>query len=152
MTYSPVNEFTFPFNPLFPMLPAINFITGITRSNPAIITTATDHGYSDGLTVRVVFPHTTNPVFGMTQIDEQTGQIVVLSSNSFAININSTNYDPFVLATSPERPQVIPIAVAAQTSANDSGQVNPINPTILAEVPIFQPHSPQCSGPCTVGG
>ena len=148
MTYTPQNAFTFPFNPNFPMLPALNFITSITQSNPAVITTATNHGYSDGLFIRVVFPQTVAPVFGMTQINEEIGEIIVLSANSFSVDIDTTHYGAFVLGISPQMPQVIPIGVAAQTSANESGQVNPPEPN--KPFVIFQPTSPQCSGPCNV--
>jgi len=152
MVYSPQNYMTFPFDTNFPMVPPINYVTAITKSNPAIVTTQTPHGYTSGLTVRIVFPHTVNPIFGMTQIDDEVGEIVVLTGTTFSVSIDSSDYDPFTFVSVPQIPQVVPIAVAAATTADDSTQINPVNPHTLAEVVIFQPKSPQAKGPVTVGG
>lgn len=148
MTYSPQNAFTFPFDTQFPLLPALNFITSISQSNPAVVTTQTDHGYASGLTVRIVFPHTVNNPFGMPQIDEQQGLVTVISPDSFFIDINTTNFDPFIFQTIPQMAQIIPTSVQANSSVNDSTQLNPTNPN--PRPVIFQPTSPICSGPCSV--
>lgn len=148
MTYSPENAFTFPFDPNFPLVPKINFVTAITQSNPAIVTTATPHGYTGQMFVRIVFPHTFGPVFGMPQIDEQSAGITVLSDTTFSIAIDTRNYDPFTLVTNPQMPQCVPIGVTAPSSANDSGQVNPVNNS--PRPVIFQPIAPAFSAAVNV--
>ncbi len=150
MVYSPVNPWTFPINPNFPFVQPINYITNITQSRNAILTTATPHGYNDGLFVRIVFPYTTSPAFGMVQINEQICEITVIDSTNLALNIDTTGYDAFTLSASKERPQIVPMGVTASSSNNDSTQVNPVNPHRLSDVRIFQPISPQSKGPCTV--
>ena len=149
MVYSPVNPWTFPVNPNFPWLPKTNTITSITQSNPAVITTGTNHGYSSGFNIRIVFPFPNAYQFGMTQINEQIGTITVLSPNSFAIDINSLNYDPFVLGSTTEVPQVIPVGQYTNINLDDSTQVNPPNPQDGQPIPIFQSPGLQAAGPCS---
>jgi len=148
MVYSPVNAWTFPVNPNFPWLPAANTITAITNANPAVITTATDHGYSTGYNVRIVFPFPYAKSFGMIQINEQIGTITVLSDNTFSININTTGYDTFVVGTTLENAQVIPIGQYTNTDLDDSTQVNPPNPQTIANTPVFQSPGLQAPGAC----
>lgn len=148
MVYSPVNAWTFPINPNFPFFPGINFITAITQDANAVITTATDHGYSTGYTVRIVFPFPYGLSFGMYQINDQIGTITVLSPNSFSININTLNYDPFAIGTTLEKPQVVPIGQYSNSDIDDSTQVNPPNPQNLANVPLFQSPGLQAPGAC----
>lgn len=150
MVYSPVNPWTFPVNPSFPWLPAANTITAITNANPAVITTGTNHGYSDGLIIRIFFPFPYAYLFGMTQIDGLSGTITVLSANTFSVNINTINFDPFVISTSLESAQVLPIGVLANASTSDDfTQVNPVNPTNVADVPVFTKPGLQFGGPAS---
>ena len=89
--------------------PAMRVIAGITNSNPVVITTTFAHQYNSGLIVRLDIP----PGFGMEQINQQTGEIVVTGSTTFTMAIDSTLYDPFVTPTSyheqAQSPQVVPI-------------------------------------------
>ena len=149
MVYSPVNEWTFPVNPNFPWLPDLRFISSISQSNPAVITTTAPHGYSSGYTVRVVFPFPYALRFGMYQINGQTGVIDVLSPTTFSISINSLGFDPFVVGTALEQAQVVPIGQYSNANLNDSTQVNPANPNTLAQVPLFQSPGLQAGGPCS---
>lgn len=82
--------FTYPF-PIFQR--AMRVITSITRANPCVITTSVDHQYQNGLIVRVNI----TPAHGMFQINQQTGIVTKLTANTFSLNIDTTNYDPFVI-------------------------------------------------------
>lgn len=149
MVYSPVNPWTFPPNPNFPWLPAVNTITSITQANPAVITTGTDHGYSTGYNVRIVFPFPYVKSFGMIQINEQSGTITVTGSDTFTIDIDTTKYDPFTVGTTLQSAQVIPISQYTNANLDDSTQVNPANPQEGVPVPLFQGQGLQYPGACS---
>ena len=82
-------------NPAFQK--AMRVITAITNSDPAVITTSFAHNYITGQIVRIYIP----PYFGMTQINRLTGTIAVLTDTQFAIDINTTNFDTFVVPLTP---------------------------------------------------
>lgn len=149
MVYSPVNPWTFPVNPSFPWLPAANTITSITQARAAVVTTGTDHGYSTGFNVRITLPFPYAFQFGMIQINGLTGTITVLTSNSFEIDIDTTGFDPFVLGTTFQTATVAPIGQFDNTNLDDFQQVNPVNPTNVADVPIFQKPGLQSPGACS---
>jgi hypothetical protein len=91
-------------NPLFQ--PAMRIITNITNTNPAIVTTSFDHNYLTGENLRLYV----SAEFGMSQINEMTGYIEVLSPTTFSISIDSTSFDPFVIPPSPKTcSQVCPV-------------------------------------------
>lgn len=148
MVYSPVNPWVFPFNPSYPLIPQLNFITSISQSKNAVITTLTNHGWYSGLFVRIVFPQSFAPAFGMPQINGQIGEIVVLSPTAVAIDIDTSGYDPFIYVASSQSPQIVPIGVLAESTNNDSVQVNP--PNNSPRPVIFQPTAPRASGPVNV--
>lgn len=81
--------------------PAVRIITAITQSNPAMVTTSFDHGYLPGLIVRLRVP----PDFGM-RIDKQSGTILSVTADTFTIDIDTTNKDPFVLPPNQVTPLV----------------------------------------------
>lgn len=106
--------------PLIMFLPRTNIITAITNAFPAVVTTANNHLYIDGLIVRLDIPQE----FGMPQANQQTGVVTVLTDTTFAISLNTTLFQPFAypadlpMAYTP--PQVvsvgeIPITVAGAT-------------------------------------
>ena len=148
MVYSPVNPWTFPINPNFFFYPQQRIISSITNSNPAIITTTTDHGYSTGYNVRVFFPYTVTNVFGMEQLADQTGTITVLSPTSFSIDIDTRSYAPFTQGTT-EKAQVVPISQFQNDNNLDFEQVNPVNPSTLEQVVVFQSSGLQAGGPAS---
>lgn len=82
-------------NPIFQ--PARRLIASITNANPAVVTTTFPHQYKDGTIVRLDIP----PADGMQQANEMTGTIVVLSPTTFAIDIDTTNFEPFAIPSSP---------------------------------------------------
>lgn len=149
MVYSPVNPWTFPVNPNFPWIPDTRFISSITKASQAVITTTAPHGYSSGFVVRIVFPFPYALSFGMYQINGQSGVINVLSPNSFSIDINSLGFDPFVLGTTLEKAQVVPIGQFTNANLNNATQVNPVNPNTLEQVVLFQNPGLQAPGPCS---
>jgi hypothetical protein len=85
--------------------PYSNVIIAISNTNPAIVVTLTDHGYDDGLFVRLLVPLNC----GMQQIQGQTGEITVLAPNAFSLPIDSTNYDAFAYTSSDQVAQAIPV-------------------------------------------
>jgi len=97
MVYSPVNPWTFPSNPNFPWLPQANTIISITQANPAVVTTATNHGYQAGFNIRIFFPFADDlELYGMPEIDgQQTTILQILSPTTFSIAINTLNFNSF---------------------------------------------------------
>lgn len=95
-------------NPVFK--PAMRLIASITNSNPMIVTTTFEHGYISGTIVRLDIP----PADGMQQADQLTSPILVTSSTTFTMAIDSTNFDSFAIPSSPPPfvntcAQVVPI-------------------------------------------
>lgn len=84
-------------------------IASITNANPGVVTTTQPHGYHDNLYVRLYYP----VKFGMTQLLGQQLLIKVLSPTTFSIGVNTTSFDPFVIASTKQTPQVIPIGETA---------------------------------------
>jgi hypothetical protein len=148
MVYSPVNPWTFPVNPNFPWTPDSIAITAITNANPAVVTTASNHGFSSGFNVRVFYPYTTSNVFGMPQINGLQGTIAVLSPTTFSISIDTTKFDMFSIGATTEKPQAIPISQYVNVDLLDFQQTNPPNPNTLAQVVVFQSPGLQAPGAC----
>lgn len=86
-----------PNPPLF--YPVRRRITAITSANPAVVTTAEDHGYTVGQEVRFSIPS----AFGMIQLDNQfsfsTGNqfatITAVTAHTFTINVDTTGFTAF---------------------------------------------------------
>ena len=96
--------------------PAVRDIASITNAAVAVVTTTFDHGYVDGLIMRLDIPLN----FGMQQVNKLKGQIVVINSTSFYIAIDTSSFDPFVIP--PDQPgfnftpaQCVPIGEIAST-------------------------------------
>lgn len=87
--------------------PLRRLISSITRGNPTTVVTTFDHDYLDGEIVRLIVPDT----YGMRQINKLSGTITVTNDTTFTIDINSTNFDPFVAPANPKQcAQTIPFA------------------------------------------
>jgi len=87
---------------------AMRVITSITNAPRAMVTTSIPHQYITGALVRFNI----TPYHGMYQINQQVGEVVVLTDTTFEVNINTTSYNPFVipnLGTKYTCSQVIPI-------------------------------------------
>lgn len=73
--------------------PALRLITAITNDVNAQVTTSFDHGYLTGLIVRILVP---DQQFGMTQINDLIGTIIVTDDTNFLIDIDTTLFNAFV--------------------------------------------------------
>lgn len=104
-----------------PIQKAMRTITAITNGFPALVTTDLNHQYVTGQIVRIVIPLDFGGVnnattqmnqysFGMVQINGKLGTITVTSLTQFTIDIDTTNFDPFVIP--PDR--VYPVGPPAQ--------------------------------------
>ena len=82
-------------NPTPIFQPAMRLITAITQANPAVVTTSFDHDYITGTVVRLNIP----PACGMQQANQLTGAISVISPTTFSIDIDTTQFAPFVIPT-----------------------------------------------------
>lgn len=89
--------------------PAMRIIESITNAFPAVVTTTFNHQYRTGTILRLVIPLG----YGMAQANQLTGEIIVLTTTTFAISIDTTTFDPF---TSPtvfpdtfQYPQSVPV-------------------------------------------
>lgn len=85
--------------------PYSNIIIAISNTNPAVVVTLTDHGYDDGLTVRLSVPKNC----GMQQIQGLTGEITVIAPNAFNFPVDSSNFDSFAYTSIDQIAQAIPI-------------------------------------------
>lgn len=87
------------------------WITGITAADPAVISVTTTHPYQIGSKVRIIVPSE----FGMTEINNQIGEVTAIGTNSITVDIDSSAYTAFAYPTSATAaggitwPQVVPI-------------------------------------------
>lgn len=82
-------------NPFPTYQPSMRIISAITNANPAAVTTTFAHQYVTGTVVRLDIPSG----FGMTQANQQFGDITVTSPTTFTIAIDTTMFDTFVVPT-----------------------------------------------------
>lgn len=101
--------------------PAVRIIEAITQSYPATVTTSFDHGYGVGMIVRLRIPDT----FGMTQANQLQGTILTAADSTFEIDIDTTNFDPFVIP-----PNQVTTLVDAQTQFAQVVPVGEVNTTL----------------------
>ena len=94
--------------------PNYSIISSITNANPGVVTTASPHGYYSGLIIQFFY----GPLFGMQQLIGNTYIIVVLSPTAFSINQNTISFDPFIMGTTLQVPQVVPVGEVASTLKN----------------------------------
>lgn len=80
-------------------IPSSLEITAISQSLPMVITVAIQNStteantYIVGQAVRLFVPRT----YGMYQADNLVGTITSISNNQFTLNLDSTQFDPFVI-------------------------------------------------------
>lgn len=90
------NYYSVPF-PTFQR--AMRNVLSITQAENAVITTTYDgispanHDYANGLIIRVMVPHG----FGMEQINKKLGIVTVINDTQFSVDIDSTNFDAFLV-------------------------------------------------------
>jgi len=73
--------------------PAMRIISNITNSLPAQVTTTFDHGYSDGLVIRLMVPNG----YGMIQANQLFGSITVTGITTFNIDIDTRYFSTFIV-------------------------------------------------------
>ena len=105
--------------------PAMRIISGITNTNPVVITTSFDHDYQTGLIVRIKISRGS----GMQQINMMKGPITVLSPTTFSMPINAELFDVFVFPVDVTRSALSVPATTPQKQYTPSqvvpvGQIN----------------------------
>jgi len=98
--------------------PAVRIIEAITQSFPAVVTTSFAHGYGVGMIVRLKIP----PDFGMTQANKLDGTILAVTDTTFDIDINTINFDAFVIP--PNQVTLLIDAQAQDAQVVPIGEVN----------------------------
>ncbi len=73
--------------------PQLVLIQDVSNAEEAVVTTVSDHGYIDGMYVRVNVPLT----YGMTLFE--SSPILVTGSTTFSTLIDTSNMDPFLAPT-----------------------------------------------------
>lgn len=90
--------------------PSLRIIESVTTGTITEIKTTQDHLYETGLLVRIVIPEE----WGMYQLNNVVGEIVVTGSDTFTLPIYSIGYDSLVAPSYPlalhSYPKVIPMA------------------------------------------
>ena len=104
--------------------PSRRTITAITNAPLASITTSFNHQYLSGTIVRIYVPIG----FGMQQINQQEGEIVVTSPTTFTIAIDTTAYDTFAVPMSNvQYAQCVPVGELSDTlKAATQNVLNPL--------------------------
>lgn len=82
------NEFARKDDPFATAFGGTQSITGVTQANPAVVT-VTSHGLATGDRVRI------KSVGGMTQLNDYTFPVTVLTANTFSIGVDSTAYGAY---------------------------------------------------------
>jgi len=105
-------------------IPNRQLVDSITRANPGVVTTTEDHGYDTGLFVRLFFPLDV----GMNKLAEKVVEITVLTSNSFSIGIDTSNFDSYSPTSTSQLAQVIPVgsdALNVLEAVQNNGNIIP---------------------------
>ena len=94
--------------------PNYAIISSITNANPGVVTTVNPHGYFTGAIVQFFY----NTKFGMQELIGNIYTIIVLSPTTFSIDQNTTSFQPFIIGTTLQVPQVVPVGEVAHTLKN----------------------------------
>jgi hypothetical protein len=80
--------------PPTPVIPGYLLIINITRANPCVVTIvdSDENTYIAGQCVHFSVPSS----YGMTQISQQTGQIIAIDGLDFSVDLDTTQFDAFV--------------------------------------------------------
>ena len=88
----------------------VQTIASITQANPCVITTVSNHGYIAGMDVTFLIPSQ----FGMVQLNGINAQVLLVTSNSLTVNLDTTAFSVFAypspLPNAYTPPSVIPNA------------------------------------------
>ena len=85
--------------PPTPVTPGTLLVVSITNSNPMLVTftNSIENTYFVGMNIYFVIPQN----YGMQQLNDKFAQIIGINSNVFTVNIDSTNFDPFMVPSNP---------------------------------------------------
>lgn len=90
-------------------------ISGITKANPAVVTTGAAHGYTTGDYVALT-------VNGMYQLNDRAARIIVLTSTTFSIEgVDSTSFDTFTSGGAEKLTLGTSITTATSVSSSGGG-------------------------------
>ena len=96
-------------------------ISAVTLGQITTVTTSTNHNYVIGQQVRLLIP----PTFGCIQLNEQTGYVFSIpAANQVTVNINSTNFDPYVASSAKTVAQIVAMGDINGGQINANGTVN----------------------------
>lgn len=115
-----------------PTIPGMLLITNITRARQMVVT-ITDSIYNTYIAkqcVRLDVPES----YGMTQANGLTGQIISISGVNFTLDINSTNFDDFVIPPSGNR-------IERPASLSPAGSRNLQYNNLTKDVPFQSPYN-----------
>jgi hypothetical protein len=109
--------------------PTVRLISSISKGSTTTVTTESAHGYATGMLVKILVPTLINTAVpaigltGMTQINNMSGTITVTGSNTFTIDIDSTNFDAFSIPGTWVKevglyPQVVPFAEVSEMNTS----------------------------------
>lgn len=86
----------------------VKTIASITQSNPATLTTTSDHNYVAGMNVSFLIPK----AFGMQELNKFVVQVLTASTNTLILNVDTRQFSPFAypspLPTAYTPPSIIP--------------------------------------------
>lgn len=119
-------------------------VTNITQASLAVVTVTTPN-FIPGQIV------TLSGVGGMTQVNGVAFIVLSVSGSTVTLNADSTLFSAYSsggVMQNTQSPQIIPIGNLADAPvADDFTQVNPVNPSTLVQVPLFQKPGLQAGGP-----
>lgn len=84
-------------------VPNLQYITNITQSFPAVVTFLND---TTNFTVAEWISFRIPPPNGMIQLNNQKAKIISLSGNTATIDVDTTNFYPFIYVQDPQVPCV----------------------------------------------
>lgn len=97
---APNSNFGPPFGANF--IPNLQYITNITRANPAVVTFLDNTNFTVAEWISFRIP----PANGMIQLNNQKAQIISLTPNTATIAVDTTNFYPFISVSDPQVPCV----------------------------------------------
>lgn len=101
--------------------PSQFFISAITQGITTTVTTTVNNNYVINQLVRLIIP----PTFGIRQLNGQEAYVIAIPNpNQVILNIDSTNYDPFISSSATTQPQILAIGDINFGAINNSGRTN----------------------------
>jgi hypothetical protein len=135
-----------PIHPEY-FLPRVFYITAISLSATATITTSLPHDYVIGQTVRLIIP----PTYGANQLNEVQGVVISIPApNQVVTTINSMGSDPFIPTPvyGPTKPQIIAIGDIRNGAINRHVYERTPLTTAVPKTSTFIPGSFRNISPC----